>query len=125
RVEGPTRFSVDDVLARADKLDSDPRAALAQLPRLADPRVARRRAELLDRTGAIADARDEMRCAIAMSADLALLPGLHLYEGSLAARAADANALRGVFARSAITEHPALAHRAAADATLDQLPSLA
>lgn len=119
---GPTR---DELLARATALDGDPAAALVQLPRAADPTIARRRADLLDRLGRTAEARDEIALALALAPDAALLAQSRLLRASLAARAAATTDLSRVFDAAPITEHPALAHRAASDASLDQLAAIA
>lgn len=82
-------------------------------------------AQRLDEAGRTAEARAEVLRAIARQPDPVLSAQVRLYAVSLAARAGDAPALARELAAAPITEHPALAHRAAADAPVEQLAALA
>jgi tetratricopeptide (TPR) repeat protein len=121
-----TKTGTAHLLAHARLLDDRPADALAVLPATtSEPAIHFRRAELLDRQGRTREALGELDAAIARVADPAALATrrrLQITDDVRSRRHADA---ARKIAAAPLSDRPALAHRAVADAALAELDALA
>ncbi len=113
-------------LARARLLDERPTDALAALAiGASEPAIRFRRAELLDRLGRFDEAIRELDAGLARAPDEAGHHARRLLEVTVAARAARAAEVAAAIAAAPLTDHPALAYRAASVAPAAALDALA
>jgi tetratricopeptide (TPR) repeat protein len=110
-------------LARA-RLATDPGAALAQLPPMLEPALSLRRAELLDQLGRTDEALASLTQALALVADEETLAQYRLLALGSLARRGDLAAIDIALAAAPLPERIPLAHRAVADAPLEQIARL-